>query len=88
MGSEAFGPPVLAVDDGLVQGVGGEDEAVDGDQLLAGSELGLVGGAAPADVVDGAVGAELEAERVPDEGSATAATAAGLCISAVRLSEG
>ncbi len=69
----------LGVDEGLVDGFCREDEAVDGDQLLAGSELGFVGWAAPANVVDGAVGAELEAERVPDEWTgAAAATAVGL----------
>ena len=65
-------------DDGLVESIVGEDEAVDGDQLLAGGELGLVGEAAPADVADGAVGAELEAERVPDVRTSAAATAVGL----------
>ncbi len=47
----------LGVEEGLMDGFCREDEAVDGDQLLAGSELGFVGWAAPPDVVDGAVGA-------------------------------
>ena len=42
----------LGVLDGGLEGVGGEDVAVDGDDLLAGGELGLVGGAVPADVGD------------------------------------
>src|ERR1700679_3713654 len=58
-------------DEGLMQRFRGEDEVVDGDQFLAGSQLGLVGGAAYADVEDGAVGCQLEAEGVPDEGSGT-----------------
>ena len=66
----------LGLLDGGLEGVGGEDVAVDGDDLLAGGELGLVGGAAPADVGDDAFGADAEAEGVPDVGAA-AATAAG-----------
>jgi hypothetical protein len=34
--------------DGVVQGLGADEAAVDGDEPLAGGELGLVGGAAPA----------------------------------------
>ena len=38
--------------DGGAESVAGEDVAVDGDDLLAGEELGFVGGAVPADVGD------------------------------------
>jgi membrane protein implicated in regulation of membrane protease activity len=51
------------------------DKTVDGDEFLTRSELGFVGGAADADVVDRAVGAVLEAEAA-DEGSVWPATTA------------
>jgi len=47
--------------------------AVDGDDLLAGSQLGFVCGAAPTDVGDGAVGGEAQAEGEPDVGTGVAA---------------
>jgi hypothetical protein len=46
--------------------LGGVGEAVDGGDFLAGGEACFVGGAAYADVVEGAVGAEFEADREPD----------------------
>ncbi len=56
----------LGVFDGGLEGVAGEDVAVDGDDLLAGDELGFVGGAVPADVGDDAFAADAEADGVPD----------------------
>ena len=66
----------LGLLDGGFERVAGEDVAVDGDDLLAGEELGLVGGAVPADVGDGAFAVDADADGVPDV-DASAATAAG-----------
>ncbi len=63
--------------DGRLEGVGGEDVSVDGDDLLAGGEFGFVGGAVPADVGDGAVGADAEAEGVPDVEAGSSASSVG-----------
>ena len=58
------------------EGVAGEDVAVDSDDLLAGKELGFIGGAVPADVYDVAFVVDADADGVPDVGAA-AVTAAG-----------
>src|ERR1700761_2134469 len=51
--------------DGVFEGVAGEDVAVDGDDLLAGRELGFVGGSSPADVGDDAFLGDAEAGGGP-----------------------
>ena len=73
---DGFGLPLWLASMASRESVAGEDVAVDGDDLLAGSEFGLVGGAVPADVGDVAFGADADADGVPDV-DAAAATAAG-----------
>ncbi len=63
--------------DGFAEGVAGEDGAVDGDDLLSGSEGGLVGGAVPADVGDGAFAGDADADGVPDVDAAAWAAGRG-----------
>ena len=67
----------LGVVKGLEEVFAGEDGAVDADDLLSGGELGLVGDAVVADVAQGAVGGDAEAERVPDVDASTAASSDG-----------
>src|ERR1700688_4899506 len=67
----------LGVADGGLELVAGEGLAVDGVDLLAGGELGVVGGAGRADVGDLAFAVHAEAERVPDVDAGTAAAADG-----------
>ncbi len=62
--------------DGCAESFAGEDVAVDGDDLLAGEELGFVGRAVPADVGEFAFSVDADADGVPGV-DAAAATAAG-----------
>ena len=48
--------------DGIAETVGREGAAVDGDEFLARCEFGLIGRTAPADVSDGAFGADAQTE--------------------------
>src|SRR5579883_146103 len=50
----------------IAQDLAGEDGRVDRKDLLARRQLSLVGGAIPADISDGAVGADADTDGVPD----------------------
>src|SRR6185437_11455292 len=62
----------LGLLDGGLERIGREDDAVDGEDLLSGDELRVVGGASPTDVGDGAIVLDADAEGVPDVGAGMA----------------
>jgi hypothetical protein len=63
--------------DGVAESFAGEDVAVDGDDLLSGEELCLVGGAVPTDVGDVAFCVDADADGIPGVDAAAATAASG-----------
>ena len=76
LGDEVDGGLVgLGFADSFKEAFGGIDAAVDADNLLAGSHLGFIRWAVPADVVDETFCIDAQAERIPDIGASAAASA-------------